>query len=96
MSTGVVSFYNRLKGWGFVVPDCQTEPDAFVHVTNLPPNRKFTFVGERIAYDLGDRDGKPIALNIRIIAPSTVPEATSYDANLDELVALGTSRSAGK
>lgn len=72
---GTVSFYNRKRGWGFVLPDDTSQCDAFLHVNNLPQNHRFLNEGDRISYDPGEiRKGRPQARNIKIIEeanPST-------------------------
>ena len=66
---GTVSFYNRLKGWGFCVPD-DLSPDLFIHVSNLPSNHKYLNDGDRIEFQIGESRGKPLAVNIQIIEES--------------------------
>jgi cold shock protein len=63
--SGIVSFYNRFKGWGFCVPDDNSE-DVFVHHSNLI-GRRFLREDERIEFELSKRNGRPCALNVRII-----------------------------
>ncbi len=66
--TGNVSFYNRLAGWGFAVPDDTTQPDAFIHAKNLPTAHRFVNVGDKISYEpCGMSQGRTLALKIQII-----------------------------
>ncbi len=70
MNTGTVKFYNRLRGFGFIIPsDGSTE--LFFHKTNI--------VGEKVAdndkveYETGEgREGFQ-ALNVKKIESATLP-----------------------
>ena len=71
--TGVVSFYNRQRGWGFAIPDDKSS-DLFLHASNLPFNHRYLTEGDRISFEIGESRGKPLAINIQIIEeanPST-------------------------
>lgn len=70
---GVVSFYNRKRGWGFAVP-CDNSSDLFLHASNLPEKHRYLTEGDRISFEVGERNGRPLAVNIQIIeeaAPSS-------------------------
>jgi cold shock protein len=71
MLYGTVVFFNRARGWGFATPESGVENDVFLHVSELPADRKFLLEGERISYEMGERNGRPLALNIRILVPQT-------------------------
>jgi cold shock CspA family protein len=58
--------FDRARGIGFAVPDDLTE-DVFLHRLNLNPERKYLNPGDRIAYEMGEHDGRPCAVNIRYI-----------------------------
>lgn len=69
--------YCRKRGWGFALPDDGTN-DVFIHRSNLPQERKYLNEGDRISYESGERNGRPLALNIQVIAPADAPsEATA-------------------
>jgi cold shock protein len=74
-ATGTVLSYSRTRGWGFALPDDGSN-DVFLHRSNLPNERKFLNEGDRISYEPGERNGRPIALEIRCIAPALVSVAT--------------------
>jgi cold shock protein len=67
MMTGTVSFYNRQRGWGFIIPDDLSSPDMFLHARNLPDSHKYANQGDRVSYDVGpsDRGSRPLAINAR-------------------------------
>jgi cold shock protein len=65
METGFVRFFNRMKGWGFIVPD-DFGDDVFVHYTGLV-GRKYLREGQHVGYELGERAGKPLARNVEVI-----------------------------
>lgn len=63
---GTVVFYNRLKGYGFAVPEDQTD-DVFIHHSEVPGTggTKWLASGDQIEFEIGYRNGKPVALDIR-------------------------------
>ena len=72
MNATVLSF-SSVTGWGWAMPDDQSN-DVFVHRNNMPAERKFLNVGDKITYDIGQHNGKPVALNIRLIEAAPVPK----------------------
>lgn len=68
-ATATVLCFDRAKGWGFALPDDGSN-DVFLHRSNLPNERKFLNAGDRIEYQLGERNGRPLALDIRLLAPA--------------------------
>ena len=66
---GIVLFYHRAKSWGFIAPlpdDPNNAVDYFVHRTGLV-DRKFLQQNELVEFDAAERDGKPIAICVRVI-----------------------------
>lgn len=62
-----ITTYNRRRGWGFALPDESRKAEIFIHRSNLPMGVA-PLEGDRIEYDAGERNGRPVALNIRIVA----------------------------
>jgi len=82
MNTGTVLSYCRKRGWGFALPDDGTN-DVFLHRSNLPQERKYLNEGDRISYDLGERNGRPLALNISLVAePDEPAELSTADSGV--------------
>jgi cold shock CspA family protein len=73
---GIVLFYHRAKSWGFIAPlpdDPNNSVDYFVHRTGLV-DRKFLQQNDKVEFDPSERDGRPLAVNVRGIdsaAPAT-------------------------
>jgi cold shock CspA family protein len=68
MQQARVSFFNRLRGFGFAIPTDLSQPDCFIHVKNLPEDHQFVCVGDLIEYEAAPGiKGRAEALNIRII-----------------------------
>ena len=65
-TTATVVFFNRAKGFGFASPDIPGN-DIFIHLSAMPPEHKFAAEGDCISYELGERNGKPFALNIQFL-----------------------------
>ncbi len=62
VKTGVITFYNDDKGFGFI-RDSETKQDIFLHVSNaLDP------VGEndKVVYEIGKGDKGPVAINVKL------------------------------
>jgi CspA family cold shock protein len=66
MMTGTVAFYNRAKGFGFVTPD-DLGNDAFLHISNLPLDHRYATEGDRVSFEPGTRNGRPLALKIQFL-----------------------------
>lgn len=82
--TGKVSFFNRQRGWGFIVPD-DLSADLFLHARNLPDDHRYANEGDEVSFDVGPVDrGRPLALNVRVIKESrraSEEVRTSYVVN---------------
>ncbi|MDX1662250.1 MAG: cold shock domain-containing protein [Candidatus Promineifilaceae bacterium] len=61
---GVVKWFNRLKGYGFIQPE-QGEREVFVHYSAIEGEgyRNLT-AGDRVEYDLVDRGKGPQARKV--------------------------------
>lgn len=70
--TGTVLFISP-KGWGFLRPDEPSDaPDLYYHRSALVGLTPRDIVeGLRVSYDLGERNGKTLALNVRRFQPGT-------------------------
>lgn len=67
MPAGIVKWFNKTKGYGFIKPD-GAEKDVFVHITALEKAgmRELT-EGQRVSFDIeSDRKGKTAAVNLRL------------------------------
>lgn len=65
--TGTLSFFSP-KGWGFIVPNQPHTPDVFFHRTALVGLYRSDMIpGLRVEFDLSERDGKPLAVNVRAL-----------------------------
>lgn len=64
MATGKIKFFNRRKGFGFILDD-ETQTDIFVHASGLI-NKKLSFKpNDSVKYEvIDDGDGKKKAINV--------------------------------
>lgn len=74
---GTITYYSR-RGYGFIeAPELGRE--LFFHCKELPDTdrRRFDLQGKRASFDLGQRDGKPVAVNVRIVdaPPDAIQQA---------------------
>jgi cold shock CspA family protein len=67
---GTVNFYDRIKRFGFIVPDDPTLPDHFVVPKFMlgDKHQLFLMEGWKVEFDSVDSDGKPQAHNVRIVS----------------------------
>ena len=62
--TGVVKWFSRLKGYGFINPD-NGEQEVFVHYSAIDgEGYRNLYEGDRVEYDLVDRGKGPQAQNV--------------------------------
>ncbi len=66
---GTVSWYDDVKGFGFVVPDAGGG-DVFVHVSALGGGLTELAEGERVTFDVVDGDKGPNARNVQLVRGS--------------------------
>jgi cold shock protein len=71
MEKGQVVFFNAGKGFGFIRPEAGG-PDIFVHYTGIASTGGYRTLqdGADVEYEIGDRDGRPIAINARPVDAS--------------------------
>jgi cold shock protein len=67
MPIGKVSFFDEVRGFGFIVPD-DGGADAFVHVKHIV-NADMLETGQRVSFEvvMDDRRGKNRADNVRVL-----------------------------
>jgi CspA family cold shock protein len=62
--TGIVKWFSRLKGYGFILPD-QGEREVFVHYSAIEgEGYRNLNEGDRVAYDVIDNGKGPQARNV--------------------------------
>ncbi len=62
--TGVVKWFSRLKGYGFISPD-DGEKEVFVHYSAIQgEGYRNLYEGDRVEYDLVDQGKGPQAQNV--------------------------------
>jgi len=64
---GMILFYNRAHGWGFIAHEGE---DLYFHVSGLANRKRAVEANDHVEFDLGERNGRPIAINIRVIFPA--------------------------
>ena len=67
--TATIKWFDRKKGFGFASPE-EGGDDIFVHQLNLGNNsegkRPFLDEGDTIYYDIGEHNGRPTAINVKL------------------------------
>ena len=68
MNTGVVKFFDTIKGFGFITPD-DGGKDVFVHISALSLKGISSLNdGQKVSYELQEERGKTSATNISLEA----------------------------
>jgi cold shock CspA family protein len=71
---GTVIFFNRLKGWGFIVPTDLQGNDIFVHASQLPRGHRYLTCGDLVGFELGPQTkDRRVAVNVQIIKEAPQP-----------------------
>lgn len=68
---GKVRWYNRVKGFGFIVPEAEDTRDVFVHYSGIvAPNKKERILNENdpVEFLLEEGPKGPIAREVRKVA----------------------------
>ncbi|WP_320169219.1 cold shock domain-containing protein [Maridesulfovibrio sp.] len=66
-SKGVVSWFNDIKGFGFIVDEAGR--DIYVHYAEvIRDGFKTLNVGEKVVFDVVDADSAPKAIDVRIVS----------------------------
>jgi CspA family cold shock protein len=78
MHYGTVSFWKRLGGFGFIVPDTDSD-DIYVHHKGLVKGLHRLKEGQRVSYEVGDYNGRSVALKVAPVEGS--PLASSEVGN---------------
>lgn len=67
MATGIVKWFNPMKGFGFIAPE-QGGSDVFVHISALERAGLHTLnEGQRVSYELATNKGKTSAANLKLV-----------------------------
>lgn len=67
---GTVKWFSDEKGYGFIKPDEEGEPDCFVHFSALPnvsSGRRTLTEGQRVEFDVEPGAKGPQASNVEVI-----------------------------
>lgn len=68
MATGMVKWFDPIKGYGFIVPDAGGK-DIFVHKSAVEKAGMRTLAeGQKISYELAEEKGKTFAANLSAAA----------------------------
>ncbi len=64
-STGIVKWFSRLKGYGFINPDDNMEQEVFVHYSAIEgEGYRNLYEGDRVEFELVDQGKGPQAQKV--------------------------------
>ena len=67
-NTGIVKWFSRSKGYGFISPDGEAEKDVFVHYSNIVGDGfRNLDEGVRVRFEIEDSSKGPQAVNVTLI-----------------------------
>lgn len=83
--TGVILFFHRRQGYGFIEQDASPE-DIFFHCSGLPKHltHRKDLEGTRVIYELGQHNGKSIAINIVPVEQAQTSAPATSEGGSDE------------
>ena len=69
MPNGIVKWFNKKKGYGFIEPETENEKDVFVHISAVKTaGLSLLNDGDKLSYELEESDGgKVSAANLQKI-----------------------------
>ena len=66
MASGVVKWFNSIKGYGFI--EQEDGPDVFVHHTGINASGfKVLYEGDNVTFDVEDGKKGPAAVNVTVV-----------------------------
>ena len=69
MATGIVVWFNRVRGFGFI--SREDGPDVFVHYSALiTEDVEYLNEGDRVTFDIEERERGPTAVNVELALPT--------------------------
>jgi cold shock protein len=67
-NTGIVKWFSRSKGYGFISPDGEAEKDVFVHYSNIVGDGfRNLDEGARVRFEIEESPKGPQAVNVTLI-----------------------------
>ena len=67
-STGIIKWFSRSKGYGFIAPDGDEQKDVFVHFSNIVGEGfRNLEAGERVQFLIEDSPKGPQAVQVQAI-----------------------------
>ena len=68
MNTGKVKFFNRKKGFGFLIDDSD-QSDIFVHITAINDKKEPFITDDAVSFDYSENKNGRCADNVKKINP---------------------------
>lgn len=64
MKTGVIKFFNRKKGFGFIIVD-DAEEQVYFHATGVGRDKRILKQGDRVTFEMIETEKGPTAIEVQ-------------------------------
>lgn len=64
MKTGVIKFFNRKKGFGFIIVE-DTEEQIYFHATGVGRDKRILKQGDRVTFELSETEKGAAAVEVQ-------------------------------
>lgn len=68
MKTGVIKFFNRKKGFGFIIVD-DSEEQIYFHATGVGRDKRILKQGDKVTFEMSETEKGPVAVEIQRVEP---------------------------
>lgn len=64
MKTGVIKFFNRKRGFGFIIVD-GTEEQIYFHATGVGRDKRILKQSDKVTFEMSETEKGPVAVEVQ-------------------------------